>query len=156
MLSFRQYLEESLDKPYHTKFYDTDDDGYGTVNHEYHFIDHRGEHHPVYFTHREETPHEAEMSFANPEGDYRATGEHGHHAVRVFSTMKHLIERHAKKHPNIKSITFSSDKDETEPDKYKEGSRNKLYRRFANSAGGTTTDNDSKLTHKIPVNQDKK
>jgi len=156
MKSFGQYLQESLDKPYSSKFYDSDDDGYGNQTHEYHFKDHKGEHHPVYFRHNEESPHEAEMSFQSSEGGWKATGKQRHHAVRVFATMKHLIAQHAKKHPRLKAITFSSDKDETKPYEYKEGSRNKLYRRLANAAGGTTEDNDDRLLHRIPVNRDKK
>lgn len=153
MKKFKEYLKESLNKPYHSKFYDSDDDGYGNQTHEYHFKDHSGEHHPVYFRHHEESPHEAEMSFSSSEGGYEATGKQGHHAVRIFSTMKDIIAKHAKKHPHLKTITFSSDKDETKPYQYKEGSRNRLYRKLTDISGGKTEDNDDRLTHKIPVNR---
>ena len=155
MKTFREFLEESLNRPYPIKFHGKDVDWSGSM-HEYHFQDHRGETHPIRFIHYDEAPHEAEVHFSSPEGGYQATGKQGHHAIRIFSTMRDAIEKHAKKHPKLKKITFGSDKNKKDRYDYEEGSRNKLYRKLTHMAGGKTIDDGEKLTHAIPVNKAKK
>lgn len=152
MKTFKQYLQEALDKPY-----DYDDMGSyanssGHKDYQYSFKDHKGVPTHVYISHSKDKKgnHQASVDFTDEHGNIEATGRG---SIRHISTVKKIMQDHAKKHPQLKTYTFTGEKDTDKPG---EGGRNRLYTRLAKQAGGHSDDiNAYSNRHYIPVNRDK-
>jgi hypothetical protein len=123
-------LAEAGDKPYDFHLRDEDE-----VETRYHFnadgtpytatITHFGKDADVTFhTHHGEDEYGEEMP------TFHMTGEQGMKAGRILSTVHHIVKRHVAKHPELRTIGFTSDT--TEP------SRASLYHRYTMRMGGTT------------------
>lgn len=147
MKSFSQYINESLNKPYEYKK-DMEDRN----DHYYSFNDKNGKKTHVYITHYKAKNGDthASVDFTDEKGDIQATGKGG---IRHISTVKRIMDDHAKNHPNLKMYTFTGEKDTDKPG---EGGRNRLYARLAKQAGGHTEDISAYSNrHYVPVNQNK-
>ncbi len=150
MKAFKQYIQETLDKPYaydHLESHEFDD---GSSEHHYGFKDHNGEVTHVHITHspynsrKKDGKLKAEVDFTDGHGSHEATGKG---TIRHISTVGKIMDDHAKKHPNLKMYTFTGDKS---------GGRNRLYTRLAKKAGGDTEIlSGSSNKHYIPINRDK-
>lgn len=148
MLSFISFIVETGDTHYPFKKIKTTTDA-----HRYSFTDGVGNIKHVDFDHRGRKS-SAELGFhdeqnARETGDekYGPSGELGTKSIKVFSTIKHIIDQHAKEHPHLKSIHFDSRGDNP--------TRTKLYHRMAKHAGGDTDFAHWGAEHVIPVNSDK-
>lgn len=141
MKSFRQFLDEMGDSSHEFKEVKPKKEPYADSSHRYEFKDSAGNtkhvdiHHHSYYDkpHASVTFHDASREKAGWD-KYDATGELGRHAVRVFSTVKHILKHHAKKHPDLHAFDFDSSHDEP--------SRVKLYTRLTRSLGGQTNAHD--------------
>lgn len=147
MKSYREYIKEALDKPFKHKKLNTMDSTSGTT-HYYGFKDDKGERTHVYISHSKHN-NTAHVDFTDDEGGFEATGRG---SIRHLSTVKHIMQQHAKDHPDLKAYKFTSEKSRDRSDG---GGRHKLYSRLARSAGGRTEDEEHFSTHFIPVNRDK-
>jgi hypothetical protein len=149
--TFKQYLQEALDKPYRFRKQDSLDTS-TQQQHWYSFKDRNKNKTHVYISHHVTTePSRASVDFTDENGDFEATGKG---SIRHLSTVKKIMQDHAKKHPHLKSYTFTSHKDVNREDK---GGRQKLYKRLVRMAGGKSTDNihGDETKHMIPINRDK-
>lgn len=92
---------------------------------------------------------EVEFSAHEPGDDKRGvidlTGEHGHHATRILSTMHNIVKQHISEHPHIKKVEFTSYSNEP--------TRAKLYTAYTRRLNGTTEheDGDGTYIHSIPA-----
>jgi hypothetical protein len=157
MKTFRQYLEEALDKPFDYKSTGTYKNSSGEDEHHYSFEDHKGKKTYVYIAHspynsgKKDDNLKASVDFTDENGDIQATGKG---SIRHISTVRRIMKDHAEKHPKLKMYTFTGEKDHDKPG---EGGRNKLYTRLAKMHGGDTEDISAYSNrHYIPVNRDKK
>ena len=156
MKTFKQYIQEALDKPFAYKKLRMTKTGLGD-SHEYGFKDDNGERTHVFISHynSEEknhpmhNPKHASVDFTDSAGNFEATGQG---SIRHLSTVKAIMQQHAKDHPELKSYGFSAEKDR---DKKGGGGRSRLYSRLAKMAGGITTDHEHSSKHWIPINRDK-
>ena len=152
MKTFKQYLNESLDKPFDYKSTGQYKNSSGETEHHYSFKDDNGNHTYVYIAHskdRKGNP-QASVDFTDENGDIQATGKG---SIRHISTVKKIMKDHAKKHPHLKTYTFTGEKDTDKPG---EGGRNRLYTRLAKQAGGHSDDISAYSNkHYIPINRDK-
>ena len=144
MKTFKQYLNESLDKPFDYKSTGQYKNSSGETEHHYSFKDDNGNHTYVYIAHskdRKGNP-QASVDFTDENGDIQATGKG---SIRHFSTIKKIMKDHAEKHPHLKMYTFTG-----------EVERDPLYTRLAKQAGGHSDDiNAYSSRHYIPINRDK-
>lgn len=156
MKTFKQYLKEALDKPYDYDEMGSMENSSGEREHWYEFKDHKGVPTHVYISHspynsrKKDGKLKASVDFTDEHGNIEATGRG---SIRHISTVKKIMQDHAKKHPNLKMYTFTGEKDSDKPGS---GGRNRLYTRLAKMAGGDTEDiNAYSNKHYIPVNRDK-
>lgn len=161
MLSFKQFLEESLDNPYDIISHTSGKTRTGTY-HTFHFKDHKDRNHTISITRRNKSD-DAEVVFFDHKLGMHKSGNAGHHAIKIFSTVKHAMDKFSNHEDakGLKNFRFDSSKelDKNAPGRkkqYKEGSRSKLYRKMAERAGGYSSENEKNITHIIPVNQGKK
>lgn len=153
MKTFRQYLEEALDKPYEYDELGSFETSSGEMEHHYGFKDHKGIPTHVYISHHagKSGKGKASVDFTDEHGDIGATGRG---TIRHISTVKRIMQDHAKKHPHLKMYTFTGEKDSDKPGS---GGRNRLYTRLAKQAGGHSDDiNAYSNRHYIPINRDTK
>ena len=153
MKTFKQYLSEALDKPYEYEHLDSIENSSGEMEHHYGFKDKKGVPTHVYISHHggKAGKGKASVDFTDEHGNIDATGRG---TIRHISTVKKIMQDHAKKHPHLQTYTFTGEKDDDKPGS---GGRNKLYRRLAKSAGGHSEDiNAYSSRHFIPINRDKK
>lgn len=153
MKTFKQYLQEALDKPYDYDEMGSMENSSGEREHYYGFKDRKGIPTHVYITHHAGKAGEgrASVDFTDEQGNIDATGRG---TIRHISTVKKIMQDHAKKHPHLKTYTFTGEKDSDKPGA---GGRNRLYARLAKQAGGHSEDiNAYSSRHFIPVNRDKK
>lgn len=140
MKTLKQFLEESLTNPYPYKKTKTYADG---KIHRYRFNDHKNRSFTVDFFHSGD---KAEISFEDRYGSTRKTGESGKHAVRIFSTIRDMMSKHAKDHPDLNTYEFSAIK----PGHPDEDSKARLYKRLAKTYGGDKTGEDEYF-HKFEI-----
>lgn len=154
MKTFKQYISEALDKPYKYKkaAVVTPSPFDNWEIHRYHFHDDKGAKTHVFISHGKDTKKntEATIDFSDENHSVAATGKGG---IRHFSTIKKIMQNHAKKHPHVKAFEFTAEKDDNREDK---GGRIRLYKRLARMAGGHSEDvGNNASRHWIPVNRDK-
>ena len=143
MKTFKEILEESLNRPYSFKKIDTVGSKPESQTHYYGFEDSKGQRTSVTIKHKGT---EAHADFTNDAGDFSKTGHAGTGSVRHFSTVKKIIQQHTKDNPHIKSVSFTSEKNE--------GGRNRLYKRLTKMAGGQSEDHETYSKHTIPAKRD--
>ena len=147
MKTFKQYLQEALDKPY-----DYDDMGSyanssGHSNHRYSFKDQKGVPTHVNISHykAENGKLYANVDFTDEHGDTEATGKGG---IRHFSTVKKILKDHAAKHPKLHTYEFSG---------VAERGRDALYSRLtAKYKGRKEGIDDNTNQYYIPISRRKK
>ena len=147
---FREYLQEALDKPYDYDEMGSMENSSGEREHYYGFKDPKGVPTHVYITHHAGKSGEgkASVDFTDEHGDIDATGRG---TIRHISTIKKIMQDHAKKHPHLKTYTFTGAKEHNKPG---EGGRNRLYTRLAKMAGGYSDDTSAYSSrHYIPINR---
>lgn len=153
MKSLKQFLEEALTHPY--EFSKQSDSRLGNSDryHSYTFKDHKDRPFLVDVYHSPDNQKKAEVAFEDRYGSMGKTGESGTHAVRVFSTVKAIMKKHAEDHPHLNSYEFTAIK----PGHNKEDSKARLYKTLANAYGGTKTGEDE-FFHKfeVPIKKEKK
>lgn len=151
MKTFKQYIKEALDKPFRYKKRDSLDTT-TQQQHWYSFKDKNKKETHVYISHHVTTePSRASVDFTDENGNFNATGKG---SIRHLSTVKKIMQDHAKKNPHLKSYTFVSQKEDERDDK---GGRLRLYKRLVRMAGGRTTElSDGAAKYRIPINRDKK
>lgn len=145
-------MNEALDKPYDYDELGSHEVSSGGSEHHYGFKDHKGIPTHVYIAHSKDKDGnvKASVDFTDEHGNIEATGRG---TIRHISTVKKIMKDHAKKHPDLKTYTFTGAK---EHDKPGEGGRNRLYTRLAKMAGGYSDDiNAYSNRHYIPVNRGK-
>lgn len=150
MKTFKQYIQEALDKPYDYDEMGSMKNSSGERDHWYGFKDHKGVPTHVYISHSKDKEGnvKASVDFTDEHGNIEATGRG---TIRHISTVKKIMQDHAKKHPDLKTYTFTGEKDTDKPG---EGGRNRLYTRLAKMAGGHSDDiNAYSNRHYIPVNR---
>lgn len=153
MKTFKQYVNEAFDNPYEYKSTGSYKNSSGETEHHYSFKDKQGVSTYVYISHHEGESGKgrASVDFTDENGDIQATGKG---SIRHISTVKRIMQDHAKKHSHLKTYTFTGEKDSDKPGA---GGRNRLYARLAKQAGGHSEDiNAYSSRHFIPVNRDKK
>ena len=143
MKTLKQFLEESMNSPYSFKKIDTVGSNPENQTHYYGFEDNKGKRTSVVLRHKGS---EAHADFTDESGEFSKTGHAGTNSIRHFSTVKKIIQQHAKDNPHIKSISFTSDKTEG-------SGRHKLYKRLTKMAGGQSEDHKDYGKHTIPVNK---
>lgn len=152
MKTFKQYLEEALEKPYEYDEMGSMENLSGEREHHYGFKDKKGIPTHVYITHHAGKAGEgrASVDFTDEHGQVDATGRG---TIRHISTVKKIMQDHSKKHPHLKEYVFSGEKN---PDKKGGGSRNRLYTYLAKKFGGKTVpENPYSSRHLVPINRDK-
>lgn len=150
MKTFKQYIQEALDKPFDYEHKSTQENSSGEKEHHYSFKDHEGVPTHVFISHSKDKDGKtkASVDFTDENGDIQATGKG---SIRHISTVKKIMQDHAKKHPDLKTYTFTGEKDTDKPG---EGGRNRLYTRLAKQAGGHSDDISAYSNrHYIPVNR---
>jgi hypothetical protein len=160
MIRFKQYLEEAFDKPYEFKH------EVGEFEHLYHFSDGKTNYRAFVSKHgmgKHGSTHEVGFATVRPSkrrpgetiSNFGATGEQGHRAPRVFSTVRHILRHHADANPGAEHYTFSSEKsdDSDVHNRWHDSSRSKLYKTMTHRAGGKTVDSshDNVAHHFIPA-----
>ena len=153
MKTFKQYINEALDKPFGYQHRSSQENSSGEIEHHYSFNDNNERETHVFISHGKDKDGnvKASVDFTDEHGDIQATGRG---TIRHISTVKKIMQDHAKKHPDLKTYTFTGEK---EHDKPGEGGRNRLYTRLAKMAGGHSDDISAYSNrHYIPVNRDKK
>ena len=149
MKTFKQYIQEALDKPFKykkVKTYQLDDDGPST--HHYSFEDNNGKHTHVYLTHVPKSSR-AHVNFTDENHEFAATGKG---SIRHFSTVKKIMQDHAASNPHLKSYEFTGIKSK---DKKDGGGRDRLYKILTRGADGNSRDEEHYSSHWIPINRDK-
>ena len=151
MKTIRQYFQEALDKPYDYEHLGSHDYEDGESEHHYGFKDRNGVPTHVYITHAEkdkEGRQKAYVNFTDAFGDIEATGKG---SIRHLSTVKKIMQDHAKKHPHLKHYEFTSEKDSDKPGG---GGRSRLYAALAKRAGGHSEEGNSyQSKHYVPINR---
>lgn len=83
------------------------------------------------------------VTFEDPKGRYRQTGDQGTRSVKILSTVHKILQHHAATHPGINKMVFTSDNDEP--------SRVKLYSRYTSKYGGENKKGNWHTYHTIPT-----
>jgi hypothetical protein len=97
------------------------------------------------------TKGKAEVSFEDEHGSIGTTGQSGKHAMRIFSTVKDIMKKHADTHKDIDHYVFSAFKNEKDPEN-KVDSKAKLYSTIAKAHGGAkTAETDFFHNYKVPI-----
>lgn len=144
MLSFKQFVIESGDS--HYSYTKTSTNG---KNHSYEFADDAGRKKTVSIVHSDSGNtadvafHDNDKENTNASQKYGSTGEHGHKATKIFSTLKHILKKHKSENPNISAFAFDSNK--------KDPSRVKLYTRMTAKMGGASEEGPVFHHHMIPT-----
>lgn len=147
MLSFQEFINESGDSHYPYK-------KTAALNgiHHYGFTDDTGKGKTVIISNHNNTKrsadvvfHDDDRQYSSYDKKYSASGELKHKAVKVFSTVKHILSKHLSDHPHITEYEFYSDKHEP--------SRVNLYKRMTQKMGGTSEDGEDDVRHVIPVDK---
>lgn len=152
MLSFRNFLKEALTSPYEHFYAGAEMGKFGDTHH-YHFYDHNKRHFTVqiYNHSAQNKKGTAEISFEDQDGSIGKTGKSGTHAVRIFSTVKDIMEKHADTHKSLDRYIFSAIKNENDPED-KEDTKAKLYSTLAKVYGGKKTrEGDFFHDYEIPI-----
>lgn len=74
---------------------------------------------------------------------YELSHEHPNDAIKILSTVHHIVKHHLNNYPNINKVHFTSD--DSEP------SRSKLYKNYTNQYGGSTEQRGDQYIHSIPA-----
>ena len=151
MLSFKIFVE-SFDT-HHSYEKDKDEKpkyNWADSSHRYSFSDEKGKtkHVDIHHMHGlgDVSFHDDDQKDSDSDKKYSATGEHKHGAVKVFSTVSHILKTHAKKHPHVTHFEFTSNHDEP--------SRVSLYKRMTKHLGGQTEDSSSgTVYHRVPTDK---
>ena len=157
MLSFKNFLKEALTSPYE-HFYAGADMGRSGNTHHYHFYDHNNKSFRVqiYNHGAEGKKGTAEISFEDQHGSIDKTGKSGTHAVRIFSTLRDIMEKHADTHKSLDKYVFSAIKNENNPEGKKD-TKAKLYSTLAKVYGGRkTTEGNFFHNYEIPIEREEK
>lgn len=145
MISFSKFIIESGDSHYPYKKSHT----YGNFIHHYDFDDGSGKKKRVTIDHdgsaAEIAFHDTDKEEKGSKEKYGATGESKGKSLKVFSTVKHILKKHASEHPDLHVYSFSSNKHEP--------SRVSLYKRMASKLGGASEEGKHHYHHMIPVNK---
>lgn len=155
MKSFKQYITELFDSHYEYKKEGvTKGDGEedGDVHH-YSFEDHEGKKVRVNVVHWPNNK-VAEVWF-HRNNTTAMTHDAPHHAHKILGTvLNHIAMNHAREHPSLKTITYTSSKVPIRPGD-KETSRSDLYGAITKKLRGKTTRGKLQDTHFVPVNREK-
>lgn len=115
MISFKTFTESF------SSHYDFEHKSPYSGSHSYSFNTHNNKKFHVLIAHHlEKKKPVAHVAFTNQHGEFHRTGDEGHHALKILSTVKHIIHHHLENHPHLTGITFDADKSEPE--------REQLYR----------------------------
>lgn len=124
MITFNQYLTELFNKHYDYE------KSMKNGDHVAHFHSDNGSKYHVHFTHYNEKSKknsEALVNFENHDSPERnkqkISNTEGHSAVKVFSTVHHIIKKHMEEHPHIQHVSFGA--------AHSEPSRVKLYKNLS-------------------------
>ena len=159
MKTYKQHLQESLDKPYPFKR-QTPKSNKNT--HRYTFQDDNGRLTHVHFTHDRDFPR-AQVDFTDDLGSHEKTNRAGTSSVRHFATVKKIMDHHASEHPDLIQYHFYGAKKKTgtkphpqggEIETYGDNGRTRLYNRLTKMAGGNTHDSGHETHHVIPIKRD--
>lgn len=132
--------------PFH---YDGEDRSVGE-EHAYSFK-HNGAHYTVMMDHGDYPIPYAIVQFGQSPtqsrdiGITKLTSDSGPGVHKIMSTIHNIVKHHVKEHPHLKKVTFTSSSDEP--------SRVKLYKKYTDKLGGTTTHANSsdQYNHEIPA-----
>lgn len=153
MLTYKQYITELFDSHFEYKKVGVtkgDDEVVGDTHH-YEFNDHKGKPVSVRVVHWPNNK-SAEVWFSR-HSTTAQTRDAPKHAHKILGTvLKGIAMDHAREHPSLKSIYFTSSKIGSD----RSGSRASLYDRITKRLGGKTTKGNTQDTHFIPVNKGKK
>jgi len=152
MKTFKQYLREAFDKPYEYDHLGSHENSSGESEHHYGFKDKNGIPTHVYVIHHAGRTGKGRASvvFTDEHGNIDATGRG---TIRHISSVRKIMMDHAKKHPHLKTYTFSASKQYSTSGG---GGRARLYTKFVDLAGGKTKNKRTETQHNIPINRDKK
>lgn len=143
MKTFKSFISESGNSHYPFKTGNSDLIG----GHTYYFQDNTGKHKGVYVKNHDDREHATVVFYEHdPDGfnsTFDATGENGHSAVKVFSTVKHILKHHSIRYPSIHTYSFSSEKSEP--------TRERLYNMFVKKMNGSTKEGATVNHHFIPA-----
>lgn len=145
MITFNQYITELFQKHYDYKKHED------YINHhEAEFHTDNGNKYQVGIGHHitgsgKTKKHTAHIDFEAPESKIsnnkmKINHQEGHSAVKVFSTVHHIIRDHLKQHPEISHIKFSAS--------HKEPTRMKLYSHLAKHFAHNHTERGGKTSDK--------
>lgn len=156
MLTFKQYIAESMDTSYPYKKDKKITDDYASTHHRYTFKDRNKKIHHVRISHeKDESGKEtgsAGIAFTDSDRSVEETGKQGRHAIKIFSTVKKIADDHANKHKNITNFKFVGFKS-FDPKKKSE-SRTNLYDRIVNKLGGTIKKREMGHSYSVPVKRE--
>ena len=152
MLAFKRFILESGDSYHPYDKVKAHTEPWADESHRYQFKDDSGNIKHVDIHHQSFGLHpNAYVSFHDSHKEdsgsekHSATGELRHKAVRVFSTVKHILKHHAQNHPHLSGFEFSSSHDEP--------SRVKLYSHMAKKLGGKTEHNRDISYHYVDADK---
>lgn len=155
MLTFKEYLTELFDKPFafiHKKKHTYES---GVQDHQYEIHTDDKKKFKVHINHDPSTG-KSNVGFQDDEGRLTTTGAMGHKSGRLISSIAKVVQHHLKNTPTAKSVTYEG---ATKLDSYgneQETGRNRLYRRIAAKAGGSTTSLFGWTNHEIPADNIRK
>lgn len=141
MLTFKQFLDESLDKPYSFERKASSSRNL----HRYSFKDHADRDYEVNIYHNNEDDDgkfDAEVDFSDDSGRLGITGRSGTGSGRILASVGEIMKHHAEKHNNLNNYKFSAIKKDFNNADGKD-SRTSLYGRIARRFGGTATQGQS-------------
>ncbi len=124
MLSFKSFLTESMNEPYHFERTEKKHDFMGDY-HTYSFTTKKGNVIHTNVDHYKDgdigiTFHRDTEKYSPAKEKYGKTNAEGSEAIRVFSTLKHIIHHHLRHHNKWHRIVFTAERNEP--------SRVKLYK----------------------------
>lgn len=174
-LQFQQINETNVKVKHITELFDKQHDisydgvihpdpGKTIAIHHYSFQDHKGRKYRARVVHYE-GENQANVEFSDHKGEMGVTGGARNAASHAFGAMKQILDHHTKKilsrseNSHITKYNFDSEKEQKPGrwNRYQEGSRNKLYRKFTEKLGGTSnegTEVNAYTRHSIPVKRD--
>jgi hypothetical protein len=152
MLTFKRYIAEALDKPYEYDHLRSIEFESGESEHRYGFKDKNGIPTHVYIIHHtgKAKKGRASVVFTDEHDQVDATGKG---TIRHISTVKRIMQDHAKNHPYLKTYMFAASKQYSTSGG---GGRARLYTKLTDLAGGKTKNKRTETQHNIPINRDKK
>ncbi len=153
MKTFKQYIAEALDKPYEYDHLRSIEFESGESEHHYGFKDKNGIPTHVYIIHHTGKARKGRASvvFTDEHGKVDATGKG---TIRHISTVKRIMQDHAKNHPHLKTYMFAASKQYGTSSGG--GGRVRLYKKLTDLADGKTKNTKFQTQHNIPINRDKK